>query len=224
MRKKFITRTGSLLLFTLILVACLLSGCTNSDRGIDQTVLTQEKREAISAAYSQSQPGELYWFQTDGLGAYYLGEIEGCIIFYNLRTWDPDVNKSMEYGDLSWMYGSESIRPLNFTIAGTAFSPGFRNQLCAYKDGEVLQLSMAYIKDWISKEGVEKVKIAYDSFIRYLADLGEYGYSKNEKKFRKSIYSQSGSPMEYFMYPDYMLLNQSPEYQLFIKALKTQGG
>ena len=195
--------------------------------GIDQTVLTQEQREAISAAYSESQNGILYWFHIDGLGAYYLGQFDGCIVFYNLRTWSPGKNADLEYGqDIFGQYGSERYRPLNFTIARIPFSPGFRNQLCAYKDGEVAQLQTAYLnKKWISKEAVEQVKTAYDTFIQHLITMGESAYLEREKKFKTLIFSISDDPgylQDDVVYQNFMSLSESKEYQLFIEALKEQ--
>ena len=226
MRKKCITKTGSLLLLVAILAACLLSGCSGAHSGIDQTVLTQEQREAITAAYAESKVGAypLYWFQTDGLGAYYLGEIEGCIIFYNLRTWNSSRNENLEYGDPTDLWRPERMRPLKFTIADVTFSPGFQNQLCTYRDGEVLLLSRAYFKEWISQEGVEQVKTAYDSFVRYLLEMGESEYVKHENKFDMMMLEQGGFPADH---PDYTMIMQrssSQEYPLFLQALKGQGG
>ncbi len=226
MQKKIIAKIGSMLLLAAILVACLLSGCNSAHGGIDQTILTQEQREAISTAYMECKIGaeKLYWFQTDGLGAYYLGEIEGYIIFYNLRTWNPSTNEYLEYGDITDLYRPDQIRPLNFTVGEVTFSPGFQNQMCVYKDGEVLLLSRAYFKGWISKEGVAQVKNAYDSFVQHLAEMGESEYLKNEKKFRTLMHNLSGEPMDDFVYQNFMNLKESREYQLFMNALKEQGG
>ena len=195
--------------------------------GIDQTVLAQEQREAISAAYSESQNGILYWFHTDGLGAYYLGQFDGCIVFYNLRTWSPSENDLLEYG-ISWDMAGEYYdrsRPLNFTVARIPFSPGFRNQLCAYKNGEVAQLQTAYLnKKWISKEAVEQVKTAYDAFIQHLITMGENAYLEREKKFRTMMQPLMGLPMDEITYVNFMNLTESYEYKMFMNSLKGQGG
>ena len=226
MQKRCILKTGSLLLLAAMLAACLLSGCSSAHSGIDQTVLTQEQRESITAAYAESKVGasKLYWFQTDGLGAYYLGEIEGCIIFYNLRTWNPSKNEMLEYGAVTDLWRPERMRSLKFTVADVTFSPGFQNQLCAYKDGEVLHLSKAYSKGWITQEGVTQVKTAYDSFIRYLFEMGESEYVKHENKFDTMILQQGGFPADH---PDYAMVMQrtkSQEYQLFLQTHEAQGG
>ena len=191
--------------------------------GIDQTVLTQEQCEKISAAYKESQNITLFWFQTDGQGAYYLGEFEGCIVFYNLLTWSPIRNADLEYGNIFTMLYPDRLRPLNFTIAESAFSPGFRNMLCAYKDGKVLQLSRAYIEGWLTKESVAKVKTAYDSFIQHLIDLEESGYLEYEKKFnlmRLEYTFPKDSPEYASEYENIMNVSKSDEYRRFMEAVE----
>ena len=192
--------------------------------GIDQTVLTQEQRKTITNAFAESKAGatKLYWFETDGQGAYYLGEFDGCIVFYNLRTWNPGMNDFHEYGEDPFDLRDTPWRPLNFKIAEVEFSPAFENQLCAYKDGEVLHLSKAYTKGWITQEGVAHVKAAYDAFIRYLVGLGENGYLAHEKKFKLMELELWDTPKDSNQYTFIQNATTSPEYQLFMKTLKEQ--
>lgn len=215
--KKWIT-----ILLAAVLMICLLAGCQNSDSSIDQSTLTQEQRDAISAAYKDSESLNLYWYHTDGLGAYYLGEVEGCIIFYNLRTWNSYVNIDFEYKDnLTW-YLPGRYRLCEFTLLGIPFSPAFENQLFAYKDGEVCWLTKAWAKGWISKDGAQQVKEAYDVFIQHLIDMGEDNYLKREKQLRTLQWEEFGGDWNYQSYQNFMELTESTEYQMFISQCKKQ--
>lgn len=210
MKKRIVILSG------IILAVCLIAGIYRLNNQNNQNRISNRQRENISAAYNASEGRELYWYETDGMGAYYLTTVNGCIVFYNLRTWNPYANVGYEYNDMTDVFISERVRFCFFTLLDSRFSPAFENQLYVYKGGKVTWLTKAWMNGWIKDEDVQVVKEAYDTFIQQLIDMGEDEYLNREKQFRTTLYSISGYDPTY---DNFMKTTSSTEYRTFLSYI-----
>ena len=124
-----------ILLILLVLCACLLAGCEKAQESTSES-LTAEVKEEIAAVWNIKYGTPLVWEEDNGYPARYYGTYGDCVVLFQGTPMQTIETKH---------------------IAGYEFSHTTQFILDVYHEGELLPLSDAYSKGYVTEEQVAEI-------------------------------------------------------------------